>query len=70
MWNGHLLESVDICMNFMKNLTWKENKSVTKLKNVKYEKGMTVDKKEMKQLENQYITRQDHIKKWSVLITP
>ncbi len=70
IWNGYLLESVDICMNFMKNLTWKEKKSVTKLKDVKYEKGMTVDKKEMKQLENQYITRQDHIKKWSVLITP
>ena len=70
IWNGYLLESIDICMNFMKNLTWKEKKSVTKLKDVKYEKGMTINKKEMKQLENQYITRQDHIKKWSVLITP
>ena len=70
MWNGYLLESVDICMNFMKNLTWKENKSITKLKDVKYEKGMTVDKNEMKHLENQYIARQENIKKWSVLITP
>ena len=31
---------------------------------------MTVDKNDMKQLENQYIKRQEHIKKWSVLITP
>lgn len=70
IWSGYLLKSVDICLNFMKNLTWKEKKSVTKLKEVKYEKGLTVDKKEMNKLEKKHIFRKNSIKKWSVLITP
>lgn len=70
IWNGYLLENVDICLNFMKNLTWKEIKSVTKLKKVKYDKGLSVDKKEMKELEFQYISRNEALKKWSIIITP
>ena len=63
IWNGFLLETIDICLNFMKNLTWKGVKSVTKLKEVKYEKGLTIDKKKMKNLEDKYITRTEGIKK-------
>ena len=70
IWNGFLLEAKEICLNFMKNLTWKGVKSITKLKEVKYEKGLTIDKKEMKKLEEKYLTRTEGIKKWSVLITP
>lgn len=70
IWNGYLLENVNICLNFMKNLTWKTIKSVVKLKEVKYEKGLKVKKQEMQELENKYITRTDDIKKWSVIITP
>ena len=62
IWNGFLLETVDICLNFMKNLTWKGVKSVTKLKEVKYEKGLTINKKKMKNLEDKYITRTEGIK--------
>ena len=69
-WNGFLLETVEICLNFMRNLTWKGVKSVAKLKEVKYQKGLTIDKKEMRKLEDEYITRTEGIKKWSVLITP
>ena len=69
-WNGFLLETVEICLNFMRNLTWKGVKSVTKLKEVKYQKGLTIDKKEMKKLEDEYIIRTESIKKWSVIITP
>ena len=65
IWNGFLLERIDICLNFMKNLTWESIKSITKLKEVKYQKGLTISKKEMKQLENKYITRTENIKKWS-----
>ena len=60
----------DVDKAAMKNLTWRNTKSVTKLKEVKYEKGLTINKKEMKMLEDKYITRTDGIKKWSVLITP
>ena len=70
IWNGFLLETKEVCLSFMKNLTWRNTKSVTKLKEVKYEKGLTISKKEMKMLEDKYITRTDGIKKWSVLITP
>ena len=70
IWNGFLLETKEVCLSFMKNLTWRNTKSVTKLKEVKYEKGLTINRKEMKMLEDKYITRTDGIKKWSVLITP
>lgn len=70
IWNGFLLETKEKCLNFMKNLTWKGMKSVTKLKEVKYEKGLTVEKEEMKKLEDKYIFRKDGIKKWSIIITP
>ena len=70
IWNGFLLENIDICLNFMKNLTWNNEKSVTKLKVKKYEKGLTIKKEEMIELENKHIFRNDNIKKWSVIITP
>lgn len=70
IWNGFLLETIDICLNFMKNLTWNNEKSVTKLKVKKYEKGLTVKKEEMIELEHKHICRKDSIKKWSVIITP
>ena len=70
IWNGFLLETIDICLNFMKNLTWKSIPSITKLKEVKYEKGLTVSKNEMKQLEINHIYRTEGIKKWSLIITP
>ena len=54
----------------MKNLTWKSIPSITKLKEVKYEKGLTVSKNEMKQLEINHIYRTEGIKKWSLIITP
>ena len=62
IWNGFLLETKEVCLSFMKNLTWRNTKSVTKLKEVKYEKGLTINKKEMKMLEDKYITRTDGIK--------
>ena len=70
IWNGFLLETTDICLNFMKNLTWKGIHSVTLLKIKKYEKGMKIQKNEMKILEDKHIIRTEGIKKWSVLITP
>lgn len=63
IWNGYLLETKEICLTFMKNLTWKNVLSVTKLKKVKYEKGLSVNKSEMSQLEQQHITRTECIKK-------
>ena len=70
IWNGFLLETVDICLKFMRNLTWKGIKSVTKLKKTKYEKGLSVQKSEMKKLEEKHILRKEGIKKWSIIITP
>lgn len=61
IWNGFLLETKEVCLSFMKNLTWRNTKSVTKLKEVKYEKGLTINKKEMKMLEDKYITRTERV---------
>lgn len=70
VWNGFLLETEEICLQFMKNLTWKGVKSVTKLKEVKYEKGITLSNREMKELEKNHIKRTTGLEKWSILITP
>ena len=70
IWNGFLLETTDICLNFMKNLTWNSEKSITKLKSKHYKKGLTVEKKEMLELEHNHILRKENIKKWSLVITP
>lgn len=70
IWNGDLLETKEICLNFMKNLTWKGSNSVTSLKEVKYEKGLRIEKNEMKMLEDKHIYRKESIKKWSIIITP
>lgn len=54
----------------MKNLTWKGVCSVTKIKEVKYPKGIKVVKKEMEKLEKKHITREKLIRKWYALIKP
>lgn len=70
IWNGSLLTSIEVCLRFMINLTWKNNLSVTKFFEKKYEKGLTLTNKEMKKLEEQHITRAKGIEKWSILISP
>lgn len=70
IWNGSLLTSVEICLSFMKNLTWKGKKSFAKIEEVKYHKGLKVNKKDMKILENKHISRSSKLKKWSIIITP
>lgn len=69
IWNGELLISEDICNNFMRNLTWNNVKAKVKFINVEYEKGLTIDKKEMKKLEEQYIIRNQKIQKYSIVIS-
>ena len=70
IWNGFLLETTEICLKFMDNLTWKGNKSLTKYITKKYEKGITIDKKEMRHLEKYFITRNPVISKYSLIISP
>jgi transposase len=70
MWNGFLLETKGICLNFMQNLTWNNVNSITKICEVKYEKGLKIEKKEMNQLEEKHIFREEGLEKWSIVITP
>lgn len=70
IWNGSLLTTTDICLSFMKNLTWKGNKSETCFIEKEYEKGLKVENSDMKHLEKFHITRNPKLKKWSILISP
>lgn len=70
MWNGFLLTNKEICNQIMKTLTWKEVKAKVKFITKEYEKGITYSKTEMEQYEGVNILRNEHLKKWSILITP
>jgi len=69
VWNGELLLSEEICNSFMSNLTWKGVQAKVKYITKEYEKGLKIDKQEMKKLEDLYITRNEKIRKYSLLIS-
>jgi len=57
VWNGSLIETIEICNSFMKNLTWKDEIASVKFIDKIYEKGITIDKSIMKKLESEFIVR-------------
>ena len=70
MWNGMLLTSCEICNKVMQQLTWKGTKSAVKYITKRYEKGIKYSKEIMSQYEGTNIHRNEHLKKWNILITP
>ena len=70
IWNGYLLSSINIILNFMTNLTWKGQKSTCSLINTEYKSGLTLSKNEMDALEKNYVTRSSVIPKYSLIINP
>ena len=67
IWNGSILDSVETCIKFMKNLTWKSKSSNVKLVEKEYETGIKESKITLDKFEK-YITRIDNIEEWALTI--
>lgn len=68
-WNGALLTSIDKVVNTIGNVTWKTvNLTATFLDKV-YQKGITLSK-EIMEIREQFIQRNQLLPKWDILIKP
>ena len=69
-WNGLIINTVDKLISTINKVTWKEIKTQAYFIEKKYEKGITIEKKEINKLEKKHIYREEGIEKWSLIITP
>lgn len=69
-WNGLIIDTVHELINVINKVTWKDIYSKAVLVEKEYKKGITIDKKEMKKIENEHVYREEGIEKWSLVITP
>lgn len=68
-WNGAKLTDVDTMLLWSNSMTWKGLHPKVSLCNVIYEKGVTLDASEMKEVNNR-LQRNPSLPKWDILITP
>jgi hypothetical protein len=68
-WNGTLLSSVDVMVNWAKSMLWKGIHPIVEVSTVIYEKGISLSKKVMKEIEKRLI-RNPKLPKWDILIEP
>jgi transposase len=52
-WNGSILQDIQTALQFAQTMTWKGNNPVVKLMNQTYEKGVSLTKKAMDEIETQ-----------------
>ncbi len=70
IWNGYLITTRNIALNFMKSLTWKGMRSTAKEIKKEYQTGLKISNKGMKLLRHNHITYINELKKWSLVIHP
>jgi hypothetical protein len=68
-WNGAKLVDVKTMMEWAKSMTWKGIKPVVNLCRTVYEKGVSLSKKAMREVEAS-LERNSHLPKWDILIRP
>jgi transposase len=68
-WNGEILNSINKAVNWAKTMTWKGVKPIVHLCEKVYEKGIKLNKEEMKSYEDRII-RSVFLPKWDVIIEP
>ncbi len=68
-WNGTLLRNVKTMLSWAKTMTWKGLNPIVNLSQKKYKKGISLTKKEMKEIEKR-LQRNPHLPKWDILIIP
>ena len=68
-WNGAKLDSQESMLSWAKSMTWKGLKPVVKLSKKVYQKGISLTKKAMKNIEKR-LQRNPFLPKWDILIKP
>ena len=68
-WNGAKLDSQEGMLSWAKSMTWKGLKPVVKLCQKVYQKGISLTKKAMKDIEER-LQRNPLLPKWDILINP
>ena len=68
-WNGTQLTDVETMLGWAKSMTWKGINPIVTLSEKIYEKGISLSKKEMKEIEKR-LERNPLLPKWDILIRP
>ena len=68
-WNGALLTSIDKVVNTIGNVTWKTVNLTATFSDKVYQKGITLSK-EIMEIREQFIQRNQLLPKWDILIKP
>ena len=68
-WNGTQLTDVETMMAWAQTMTWKGQHPSISLNQARYDKGISLTKKEMRKIE-QRLERNPQLPKWDILIRP
>jgi hypothetical protein len=68
-WNGTLLKNVEIMTEWAKTMWWKGMNPIVNISTVLYEKGISLTKAAMKQIEKR-LNRNPDLPKWDIYIEP
>jgi len=68
-WNGYLLSTVSVVINRAANFVWKKVRSVVRLMETTYEKGVKIGGKERQAIEER-LERSDKLPLYDITITP
>lgn len=68
-WNGTKLVDVETMLSWASSMTWKGLHPILTLSNIVYQKGISLTKKAMKQIESR-LQRNPLLPKWDILIRP
>ena len=68
-WNGAILRNVETMLAWAQSMTWKGLKPIVNLSQEIYQKGISLTKKVMKEIERR-LERNPNLPKWDILIRP
>ncbi|BAY14635.1 hypothetical protein NIES2109_56920 (plasmid) [Nostoc sp. HK-01] len=68
-WNGTKLVDVEVMLSWASSMTWKGLHPILTLSNIVYQKGISLTKEDMKQVESR-LQRNPLLPKWDILIQP
>jgi hypothetical protein len=68
-WNGTLLQDVPTVVAWAQSMTWRGIHPIVSLNDTLYPKGISLDKREMAQVEERLLRHPD-LPKWDILIQP
>ena len=68
-WNGTLLRDLQTLLRWAQSMTWKGSHPIVYLNDTIYEKGISLNKRDMQEIEFR-LERNPVLPKWDILIQP